>query len=315
MIDGEEKQDDLFAASQGDRTPNRLFIAVAALVALSALVVFTLAVYVFGWGWTGFNGGYDKITITSVAHGTTISTEQPQTRTLWDWLSLLIVPIMLAVGGFWLNNLQKERDLEAEKARKQREERAIERRAQTEREIAEDNQRETALQAYIDKMSDLLLDNKLRESKEEDEVRDIARIEILTVLRKLDAERKGSIIQFLEEARLINAEKPIVVLSRADLSGANLSGAYLRRVNFSGANLSGANLSGAFLGGANLRIANLSGANLSEANLSGADLNRANLNRADLSGADLSGTTVTQDQLEKAKSLKDATMPDGSKHS
>src|SRR6266568_2173537 len=187
MIDGEEKQDDLFAVSQGDRTPNRRFIAVVASVALSALVAFTLAVYVFGWGWTGFNGGYGKITITSIAHGTTISTEQPQARTFWDWLSLLIVPIMLAVGGFWLNNLQKERDLEVEKARKQREERAIERRAQTEREIAEDNQRETALQAYIDKMSDLLLDNKLRESQEENEVRDIARIEILTVLRKLDA--------------------------------------------------------------------------------------------------------------------------------
>ncbi len=50
-------------------------------------------------------------------------------------------------------------------------------------------------------------------------------------------------------------------------------------------------------------------------NLGGADLRRADLSEANLGGANLGGATVTQEQLEKAKSLKDATMPDGSKHS
>jgi len=58
---------------------------------------------------------------------------------------------MLAIGGFWLNRIQKSRD-----------EKAAQQRAKTEHEIATDNQRETALQAYIDKMSELLLEKNLQ---------------------------------------------------------------------------------------------------------------------------------------------------------
>jgi hypothetical protein len=52
-----------------------------------------------------------------------------------------------------------------------------------------DNQRDTALQAYIDKMSELLLDKKLRESAEDDEVRLIATVRTRAVLARLDDER------------------------------------------------------------------------------------------------------------------------------
>jgi uncharacterized protein YjbI with pentapeptide repeats len=68
-------------------------------------------------------------------------------------------------------------------------------------------------------------------------------------------------------------------------------------------------MSGVDLSDANLWQTNLSGADLRKANLSGADLKGANL-----IAADLRGTTVTPEQLEKAKSLKRATMPDGSIH-
>jgi len=56
--------------------------------------------------------------------------------------------------------------------------------------------------------------------------------------------------------------------------------------------------------GADLRDSQFFGTNLSEADLTGAGL----------TGADFSGTNVTLKQLEKAKSLQGATMPDGSKH-
>src|SRR6266566_3327964 len=49
-----------------------------------------------------------------------------------------------------------------------------------------DNQRETALQAYIDTMSELLLHEKLRDSAEEDEVRKIAHVRTLTILPRLN---------------------------------------------------------------------------------------------------------------------------------
>ena len=67
-------------------------------------------------------------------------------KTFWDWLELLIVPAMLALGGLLLNSIQHDRD---------------QKRAETDRAIAEDRQRETALQNYLDKMTDLLLEHNL----------------------------------------------------------------------------------------------------------------------------------------------------------
>ena len=91
----------------------------------------------------------------------------------------------------------------------------------------------------------------------------------------------------------------------------NLSGAYLSEADLSRADLSEADLSIA-----DLSRANLSRANLSRANLWGADLSRANLSEANLWGANLKDATdITIEELEKkAKSLKGATMPDGSIH-
>jgi uncharacterized protein YjbI with pentapeptide repeats len=169
----------------------------------------------------------------------------------------------------------------------------------------------------------------LRDSAEEDEVRKIARVRTLTVLPRLDADRKMSVLQFLYESGLINKDKLII-----DLSGANLFQADLLQANLSNANLSAANLSPANLDGANLSEADLSGAfgvgpigaviiraNLNRATLSGVTLIEANLNGVSLSEADISGAdlrdakNITIEELEKqAKSLKGATMPDGSIH-
>jgi len=66
-----------------------------------------------------------------------------ETKALWDWMELLIIPLVLAIGAFFLNQSERE----------------------TERETAKDRQQEAALQAYIDNMSELLLKEKLRTTK------------------------------------------------------------------------------------------------------------------------------------------------------
>lgn len=84
-----------------------------------------------------------------------------------------------------------------------------------------------------DKFSVLLLpDNNLRESNKVSKVRTIARARTLTVLRSLDGERKGNVVQFLYESGLIAdknvgapSKNPIVNLSGAKLEGADLKGA------------------------------------------------------------------------------------------
>jgi hypothetical protein len=93
-----------------------------------------------------------------------------------------------------------------------------------------DNQREIALQAYIDKMSELLLEKGLGKSSPKDEVRTIARVRTITILFQLDARRIGYVFTFLQEAGLMSSEagSNIVSLSGADLSRANLSGANLK---------------------------------------------------------------------------------------
>src|SRR5215218_5873867 len=104
---------------------------------------------------------------------------------------------------------------------------------------------------------------------------------------------------------------------RPDFRGINLSktilgGADLREADLRGANLFG----GADLRGADLSRADLRGAYLGGADLSGAYLGGADLRRTDLTGADLRGAQeITNEVLEsQARSLKEAIMPDGSKH-
>lgn len=196
-------------------------------------------------------------------------------KTLWDWLNLLgvlAIPLAVWVGTMWFTTKQAQMS-------------EVENR---------DNQREAALQAYINKMSELLLEKNLCKSAEGDEARMIARVLTLTVLPRLDRMRKRSVLQLLYESQLIG-KVPIVNLSGADLSGAdlpcvNLLKANLGRVNLNGANLWGAILSEANLEGVDLREATLLGTNLQHANLHKADLGRAKLIGADLRGANLHGT-------------------------
>jgi uncharacterized membrane protein len=169
-------------------------VLIVLVIALVVLVI--LGGYLFHWDWAGFNG--------KIKSG----------KTLWDWMQLLFIPVVLAVAGFWFNHRErKAAELRAENERKAAElrteneqkaaefraeaEREIEEaRAETEREIATDNQREATFQAYIDKMSELLLHENLRNSAKEDEVRTIARARTLRVLAQLDDRRKKNVLAY-----------------------------------------------------------------------------------------------------------------------
>ena len=206
-------------------------VSVLATLVIALIVLVIIGGYLLHWDWAGFNG--------NIKSG----------KTLWDWLQLLIIPAVLAFGVSVIYLTISRGEQEATKQR-----------AKTEREVADDNQREAALQGYIDKISELLLHEKLRESQQTDEVRTLARVRTLTVLPRLDGKHKGSVLQFLHEAKLINQDKGIVSLEGANLREANLSGANLYK-----ADLFGAELTECLLNKANLIETNLSNANLSNA--------------------------------------------------
>lgn len=172
------------------------------------------------------------------------------------------------------------------------------------RELDERRAQDDALQAYYEQMGDLLTKHKLGETKNaEDPVRLLAQAQTHTVLRRVDATRKGDLVRFLYGAALITGERPILYIRGAGLSNADLSRAHLRDAVLRGAYLRAANLTRANLARANLTGADLSAANLRGAYLIAADLNGADLNGADLWRADLSGAN-----------LEEANMPDGSKY-
>jgi len=203
-------------------------------------------------------------------------------KTLWSWLQLLTtisIPVVLAIGGFLFTAAQNSN-----------------------REAVEDQRaQDEALQAYLKDMGSLLLDKGLATSQQNEEISSLARARTLTILGRVNGDRKRSVIQFLYESNLIGRAadsfgsgpsepiEPIEPIVR--LTGADLSGAYLIWANLSGADLSGANLNGA---------------NLSRADLSNTNLSEAYLNNADLSGA----RNLRQEQVNWAFGDEDTQLPD-----
>ena len=121
--------------------------------------------------------------------------------------------------------------------------------------------------------------------------------------------RPGSIVAIQSDPRgALLAEGQKSRSGAANLSGADLTRAALADADVTGVNLSHAKLIGAELRGAKLLRANLFRADLTECNLCCA------LNYANLSYANLIGANIFPEQWNKAKSLKGATMPDGSIH-
>jgi len=97
--------------------------------------------------------------------------------TLWEWVKLLMVPAVIAAGGIWFNRQQRQRESE----------------------IAEQRAQDEALQEYLEQMSQMLTDKErpLRRAQPGDDLSTVARARTLTVLTRLDDDRKGTVVRFL----------------------------------------------------------------------------------------------------------------------
>lgn len=260
---------------------------VLALSAGGALLLYLLTLVPSFPPWLGFNG-----------------------KTLWDLLSLVVVPLSLAGVTYLFNRLQGESERSAAQKQRALEEDLARRQREAEQAIARQREAETALQAYLDKMTDLLLKEKLRTSWASSEVRSIALARTRTVLQTLDGRRKGHLVRFLYESRLLQLAHPVLSLKGADLREAvlegavlpaiNLGGADLREAVLEGADLAGASLAGADLRGARMRAIGLKGVDLGAADLRGAILVAAVLVDADLRGAKLHGADLQAATLRQA---------------
>jgi hypothetical protein len=244
-------------------------------------------------------------------------------KTLWEWLGLLFVPAMLAVGGFLINRWQKKRDEEIQQAQKQRDEKIQQAQKQREQMAAKERAQDERLGAYLDQMSNLMVDKelrrKLREEPEDPDEHRLAQARTLAVLLGLDKDRKKVPLKLIYELSLITKGDPILNLKNAgldtaDLSEITLQHACLKEADLRLANLRGADLKGSDLTNADLRGADLSDANLSDAVLAGANLlpydkkAPAKLNAPNLSnGTDPSDVDLNDDHLVPTN-LEDANL-------
>jgi hypothetical protein len=213
-------------------------------ILIGIIVAFVVITILYQFKWSGFAKDENESKTTKKLINprtgveiifTETTTTNQSAKTLWDWLQLGgTIAIPFALLYFERREQRRsEKRAEDEDKRAKDELKQVEQQIKREKEIANSSLREQALEAYIDRISDLLIDkdlgllirgftveksvigilkyDKLKndsdpESLKRDTVLDIARARTLSVLRCLDGdgERKISVIQFLDETELIS---------------------------------------------------------------------------------------------------------------
>ncbi len=214
-------------------------------------------------------------------------------KTVWDWLDILILPMVLAVGAIGYESIERQRDERRAEDQQERELQVINEQAQA-----------VALQTYLDQTSDLGSVARSRLSIIDSDERGLAQARTLTILLALGSDRKRHPLKLVAQLHLIDKGNPIIKLPHADLNEANLAEVTLINVDLADVDLRAANLTDA----------NLRGTVLADADLRDANLTRADLTGTDLTGANLTGARVTREQLAGCGSLAGATMLDGAVH-
>ena len=235
------------------------------IVIVAGVVTLGILIYIgYEIQWTGF--------------GPTRTTGNVQpSKTLWEWLGLLVVPGILAVGGFWLNQLQKRHEDQIREAQKEHEDRIQQAQMKREEETAIQRAQDELLRDYLDQMSDLMVERKMREDPPQSDTHRLAQARTIATLLGLDKDHKKRPLKLVYELNLITKDKPLLNLKNAGLDTADLREITLRDACLKEADLRRANLRGADLRGSDLREADLRGADLRNADLSDTCLADANL--------------------------------------
>jgi uncharacterized protein YjbI with pentapeptide repeats len=264
----------------------------AQVAAIGGAIILILLVWEgYAHDWTGF-----RLWTASSKDASGNDIDVQRGKTLWDWMQLLLVPLLLAGGGYWFAQYQAQQL-------------AIQ---------TTDQQQETALNDYISQMTSLLLDKNslLATPTLGAPAQELARTRTVLVLRRLDPARRADVLQFLSDEHLLligtvkvdirDSTALVQVLHEEQdwrkrtqlltavvrLYGADFSGVAVPHIGLHDANLARVNLDRAALRWADLRRAILCSSQLEGADLSGADLRGAVLYHADLKDADLRGANL-----------------------
>lgn len=185
---------------------------------------------------------------------------------LWDWLEIIIVPLVLTLIGVYFNARQKK--VEIENATETEKRRTIQNQIK---------EQESELSRYFEKINDLILRDGLAKESASLEVKSIARSMTTEIFQRISIEYAPKVINYLYENHLIGKENCKV----------NLSGVALARIDLSERNLNNVNLSGI-----KIYAGNLSGTDFSNSNLSDAVLFECNLRNSKFTNTDITATDL-----------------------
>jgi len=305
-------------------------IAKQTLVVLRILVLLLILIALLVYGvYLGYQ-------IDKVGFGDYLSPKFPsdttfeRAKTIWDWLGLLVIPLLLTFGALFINNANQTSIKVREEERARLEKEKVDQREKFEKWMGYDRAREQALQEFFSTMEKLILQNNLRESAPGNPVSEIARARTLDILRRLDGERKRLVVDFLYQTGLINKPNPCVPLVGAGFGiitnllevvgqpdhligdyfadvvrEANLQQIYLKNADLRGGNFTGvwflrANLKSVDFSNSDLSQANLSGANMKKAVFVGAKLISAKLNATNLEDVNFANSDLNNAQINEA---------------
>lgn len=182
-------------------------------------------------------------------------------RTLWDWINVISVPMIVGLATLVINNAQKE----------------LEQRSLI----------ESAVQNYFDRVSTLVLSGE--QKPELTEI--VIRAQTKAILNLVEGEGAGRILAFLSEMELL--KRIASEFEGLNLAGSDLKGLDLSEMDFEDSDLSHAELEGANFSGADFEGVEFDGADLDGALFIGADLRDATgLTQDQLDGACYDKTTL-----------------------
>jgi hypothetical protein len=193
----------------------------------------------------------------------------------------LIVPLILAFGAVYLNYVSET--------------------------IARDGEQQELLKDYFSKMQTLIVETKKSKDSQPNpdgapllpEFIPIAEALTFAVLDQLDGKRKGKVITYLADSKLITANikdkdpKPVI-----DLKNANLKKIKIDNLDMNGQLIDKDTIQGVIIRGADMTNANLEKVYLTYSDLTGSDLSNATLTTVDLTGAKMESVKLIKTDIK-----------------
>jgi len=223
-------------------------VATRVLTFIAALLLVGVVLRGYQYPWTGFGPvGGEGISI------------RPQ-KTLWDWMQLLLMPLVLAIIAFLFTRAQRDRDTKLS---------SLQRGAD-------------ALHNYLDYMTRLLVEQDLTDDSLIERASRVAKARTTSLLDQLTGTQKGHLLRFIADSGLLDREGPFLSLERANFQATELEPGLYRNCR-----LHGVNLDRAVLEHCSFDESDLASSTIMDARLEGADFYKSNMDYVLLTRSDL----------------------------